>query len=140
MSNVVYAVEPQLTLEEFISVLQRSTLAERRPVDDPARIAGMLKNADVILTARVDGRLIGMARAITDFSYCSYLSDLAVDQHYQRRGVGRELLRRAHEACGLRTRLILLSAPAAVDYYPHIGMQQHPSCWIIPPQDETTRP
>jgi predicted N-acetyltransferase YhbS len=131
---LTYALEPDLTSAEFIDVLERSTLAERRPVGDPATIAGMLAHADLIVTARsADGVLIGVSRAITDFSYCTYLSDLAVDVAFQGRGIGRELIRRTHEAAGLATRLILLSAPAAESYYPHIGMTQHNSCWMIPP-------
>jgi predicted N-acetyltransferase YhbS len=90
----------------------------------------MIQNADVLITARVEGLLVGVARGITDFSYCTYLSDLAVDVEYQRKGIGRELIRRLHEKAGLETTLILLSAPAAVDYYPHIGMRRHESCWI----------
>ena len=74
------------------------------------------------------------SRAITDFSFSTYLADLAVDQDYQRRGIGKELLRLTHEAAGLNTMLILLSAPLARTYYPHIGMQRHDSCWIIPRQ------
>jgi predicted N-acetyltransferase YhbS len=94
----------------------------------------MLTHADVIVTARVGELLVGVSRAITDFSYCTYLSDLAVDEAFQRRGIGRELIRYTHEAAGLKTALILLAAPAAREYYPHIGMQKHDSCWIIPRQ------
>ena len=84
--NVVYAIEtyPELSVEAFIDVLRRSTLGERRPIDDPETIRGMLEHADIIVTARVEGRLVGISRAITDFSYCTYLSDLAVDEAYQR--------------------------------------------------------
>lgn len=127
-----YQLEPDLAPEEFIDLLRRSTLAERRPVGDLQTIRGMLQHADLIVTARVDELLVGVSRAITDFSYCTYLSDLAVDAAYQRRGIGRELIRRTHESAGLKTTLILLSAPAAREYYPHIGMQRHESCWIIP--------
>ena len=92
----------------------------------------MLRNADVIVTARdVDGLLVGVSRAITDFHYCTYLSDLAVDASAQRNGIGKRLISETHSAAGLQTTLILLSAPAAREYYPHIGMQQHDSCWII---------
>jgi len=129
---VSYCVEPDLTPEEMIDVLRRSTLAERRPVDEPGTIEGMILHADVIVTARVDGKLVGVSRAITDFHYCTYLSDLAVDEAYQRRGMGRELIRRTHEAAGLNTTLILLAAPKAEGYYPHVGMVPHDSCWIIP--------
>jgi GNAT superfamily N-acetyltransferase len=129
----VYSAEPDLGVDEFIDVLRRSTLAERRPVACRDTMAGMLKHADVIMTARDGGRLlVGVSRAITDFAYCTYLSDLAVDARFQRQGIGRELLRRTHETAGLHTTLILLAAPAARAYYGHIGMQQHPSCWIAP--------
>src|SRR5258705_331703 len=82
----------------------------------------------------LDGLLVGVSRAITDFAFCTYLSDLAVDEKYQRQGIGRELIRRTHEAAGLHTTLILLAAPKAQSYYPHIGMTRHESCWITAPQ------
>ncbi|NUQ64154.1 MAG: GNAT family N-acetyltransferase [Pirellulales bacterium] len=129
--NVTYGVERHLSAGEFVDLLHRSTLAERRPVDDPETIRGMLEHADVIVAARVEANLVGVARAITDFSYCTYLSDLAVDVAFQRQGIGRELIRRTHEAAGLGTTLILLAAPKAASYYPHIGMTSHPSCWTI---------
>jgi GNAT superfamily N-acetyltransferase len=126
-------LEPQLSAAEFIDVLCRSTLAERRPVDCLKTIEGMLRHADILATARTDdGRLVGVARSITDFHYCTYLSDLAVDQAFQRQGIGRSLIEFSHQQAGLGTTLILLSAPKAVSYYPHIGMQHHSSCWFVP--------
>lgn len=129
---ITYQLEPELTPTEFIDVLRRSTLAERRPVNDAECIAKMLEQASVIVTARNDGLLVGVSRAITDFAYCTYLSDLAVDEAFQKQGIGKELIHRTHEAAGFCTTLILLSAPKARTYYPHIGMQPHDSCWIIP--------
>jgi predicted N-acetyltransferase YhbS len=129
---ISYRLEPDLDSQEFIDVLIRSRLAERRPVSDLEVIAGMLANADVILTARADdGLLVGVSRAITDYSYCTYLSDLAIDAAFQGQGIGRELVRRTHEAAGMHTSLILLSAPHAQTYYPHIGMRRHESCWVV---------
>jgi GNAT superfamily N-acetyltransferase len=130
--TVLYILEPNLSAVEFIDVLVRSTLAERRPVSEPERIETMLRQADVIVTARIDGQLVGVARAITDRSYATYLSDLAVDERYQRRGIGRELIHRTHETAGKQTMLVLLAAPNARRYYPHIGMQPHDSCWYLP--------
>ena len=130
MSEPVYQLEPDLTVAEFIDLLERSTLAERRPVDDEARLEVMLKNADIIVTARCGDLLVGVARAITDFAFCCYLSDLAVDETYQRQGIGKELLRRVSTEAGEKTKVILLASPKAVEYYPHIGMIRHESCWI----------
>jgi GNAT superfamily N-acetyltransferase len=131
-SAIHYGLEPELTPAEFIDVLVRSTLSERRPVDDGETISGMLAHADLIVTARAEGGLlVGVSRALTDFSYCTYLSDLAVDQAWQRRGIGKQLVRRTHEAAGLHTTLVLLAAPAAREYYGKIGMTRHDSCWVI---------
>ncbi len=130
--EILYAVEPDLSAVDFVDVLRRSTLAERRPVGDMGLIAGMLRRADVIVTARdTTGRLVGVSRAISDFSYCTYLSDLAVDTSYQKQGIGRRLIEETHRVAGLGTTLILLAAPKARTYYPHIGMEPHDSCWII---------
>jgi len=130
--NVEYQLEPDLSPDDFIDVLTRSTLAERRPIHDSDAIRGMLKNAGLIVTARIGAELVGVARAITDFAYSTYLSDLAVDEKHHGQGIGRELIRRTHESAGLHTTLILLAAPKVMTYYPHIGMTKHESCWIVP--------
>lgn len=131
MTNITFQLEPELAVDEFIEVLQSSTLAERRPVDNLKVMEGMLRHADLIVAARTaDSRLVGVARAITDFHYCTYLSDLAVDQEFQQRGIGRQLIELTHEHAGRNTTLILLAAPKAATYYPHIGMQRHDSCWV----------
>lgn len=131
-AEIRYAIEPELGALEFADVLRRSTLAERRPMGEAGTLEGMLRHADVIVTARDSaGLLVGISRAISDFSYCTYLSELAVDQAFQGCGIGRELIRRTHEAAGLHTSLILLAAPKARSYYPHIGMTPHDSCWRI---------
>ncbi len=126
-----YQLEPNLSASEFIAILQRSTLAERRPVERPATIEAMLRNASVIVTCRDHGLLVGVARAMSDFAYCTYLSDLAVDIQYQRQGIGRELIRRTRAAAGSQALLVLLAAPKAESYYPHIGLTKHESCWIV---------
>lgn len=122
--------EFSLNTEEFINVLNRSTLGERRPVDDFNRITEMCKNANLIVTARVDEKLIGVARSITDYVYCTYLSDLAVDKEYQKMGIGKKLIEET-KRISPRAKLILLSAPAAVDYYPKIGMKKHNHCFML---------
>ncbi len=129
-SAITYMEEPNLSAREFVDVLERSTLAERRPTGDSHRIESMLHHADIIIAARSGGNLVGVARAITDFSFCCYLSDLAVDQAFQRQGIGRELMARVQTVAGPDAKMILLAAPQAASYYPHLGMVRHESCWI----------
>ena len=128
---IAYRIGNDLSVDAVIGLLQASTLAARRPVDDPAIIADMIRNAQLIVTAWDGDRLVGFARTLTDFSYVGYLSDLAVDTAYQRQGIGQQLIEKTREQMGPRSFLVLLSAPAAVDYYPRIGFQPHPSAWVL---------
>jgi predicted N-acetyltransferase YhbS len=129
---IEYRLGNDLDLDAVIELYRASTLGERRPVDDRRRMARMLEAANLVITAW-DGPLpVGIARSLSDFSYCIYLSDLAVRASHQRRGIGRELIRRT-QASAPEARLILLAAPKAVDYYPHIGFTRHESAWILAP-------
>jgi predicted N-acetyltransferase YhbS len=130
--NITYTLEPRLSAQEFHDVLVASTLSERRPVDDMARLENMLRQADIIVTARDGQKLVGVARAITDFSFCCYLSDLAVDIAYQSRGIGKRLIEETQKAAGPQTGVHLIAAPKAEEYYPKIGMRHVPSCWGFP--------
>ena len=125
-----YQIEENLSVEEFTEVLMKSTLGERRPISEPDRIAKMLEHGNLIITARFEGKLVGVARSMTDFLYCTYLSDLAVDENYQRMGIGKELVRMTKLATP-KAILILLAAPQAVNYYPKIGMNRHEHCFLL---------
>jgi GNAT superfamily N-acetyltransferase len=161
---VVFKTNQTITTDQFIDLLNRSTLAERRPVEDCECIDSMLRHTNLLVTAWDTGgettagsepasaettigsallslgvgnpvlgeRLVGIARSVTDFSYCCYLSDLAVDRDYQKSGIGRELIALTQAQLGPRCTIILLSAPAAVNYYPHIGFTHHPQAWLLP--------
>jgi predicted N-acetyltransferase YhbS len=129
--NINYQINPILSTKEFINILNRSTLGERRPVDDLECIESMIKNADIIVTAVINDNIVGVARAVTDFSYCCYLSDLAVDVNFQHHGIGKKLIQKVREQLKTKCKVILLSAPGAVEYYPKIGFTQHSSAWIL---------
>jgi GNAT superfamily N-acetyltransferase len=131
---IVYSTGKSISVDQFVDVLKRSWLAERRPIADTDCIAGMLQNADLIVTAWQDSLLVGVARSVTDFTFCCYLSDLAVDRAFQRSGIGRELIGRTRKQLGPRCALILLAAPAAARYYPHIGFTRHDSAWVQAPE------
>jgi predicted N-acetyltransferase YhbS len=120
----------RLDVDEVLAVYRDSGLGERRPIEDRERFTAMLRNANLVLCARVSERLVGIARSVSDFCYATYLSDLAVSLDHQRSGIGRALIL-ATQREAPQAKLILLSAPAAVDYYPHIGFTQHPSAWVL---------
>jgi ribosomal protein S18 acetylase RimI-like enzyme len=132
MTPITYSTSRKLVAEQFIDVLRRSTLAERRPIDDIERIAGMLEHGSLLCTAWEGELLVGVARSVTDFVYCCYLSDLAVDAGFQGRGIGTELIRLTQAQLHPLAKVMLLAAPKAREYYSHIGMAQHESAWIAP--------
>jgi GNAT superfamily N-acetyltransferase len=129
--NIRYETSRQISADEFTDLLKRSTLAERRPVEDPKCIQAMLQHANLLCTAWDGEKLVGIARSVTDFEYCCYLSDLAVDEKYQKMGIGKQLIRQTKFKLGGKANIILLSAPKAETYYPKIGFDAHRSAWIL---------
>jgi len=123
---IEYRVGNDLDLDAVIELYRASTLGERRPVDERARMAAMLANANLIVTAWDGAVLVGISRSLTDFAYATYLSDLAVRVSHQRLGIGTQRE-------GGQARIILLAAPKAAEYYPHTGFTQHPSAWTLGP-------
>lgn len=132
--TIEYKTDATITTDQFIQLLKASTLAERRPVDDRECMDGMMRHADLVVTAWDGDELVGVARSVTDFHYACYLSDLAVSEKHQRLGIGKRLQALTQEQLGPLCKLILLAAPAASDYYGHIGFTHHPRCWILEPE------
>ncbi|WP_053217445.1 GNAT family N-acetyltransferase [Virgibacillus senegalensis] len=128
--EVVVAIEERISREELAGVFASSGI--NRPYQDLERMDKMIEQADLLVTARNNGKLIGIARALTDFCYCCYLSDLAVDKDYQHQGIGRQLIALIQKAIGEETALILLSAPPAMEYYPKAGFQKASNAFLIP--------
>ncbi|HFE45284.1 MAG TPA: N-acetyltransferase [Nannocystis exedens] len=128
---IEYRINHPLSADLFIDVLKRSTLSARRPVEDRACMEGMLQNSNLQVSAWDRGTLVGIARALTDFHYACYLSDLAVDVAYQGDGIGSCLQRRIQGKLGPHCKMIVISAPAANAYYEHIGYINNPRCWVL---------
>jgi predicted N-acetyltransferase YhbS len=132
---ISYRTGNDLELDIVIELYRASTLGARRPVDDRPRMERMLREANLVITAWEGQLLVGISRSLTDFSYATYLADLAVRESHQRHGIGRELIRRTQAASAPAT-IILLAAPAAVTYYPHIGFTHHPQAWRLLTTDQ----
>jgi GNAT superfamily N-acetyltransferase len=127
---ISYRTGNDLDLDLAIDLYRASTLGLRRPVDDRGRMQRMLRSANLVITAWDSDLLVGISRSLTDFSYATYLSDLAVRESHQKRGIGKELIRRTQQESAPAS-VILLAAPAAEQYYPHIGFTHHPQAWIL---------
>jgi GNAT superfamily N-acetyltransferase len=124
-----YQTNAPITPAQLADVFVRSGI--RRPTDDLERMGRFIEHANLMLTAWDGDRLVGVARSLTDFCYCCYLSDLAVDRAYQKKGIGRELVQRTRAAIGDSAMLLLLAAPEAMEYYPKLGMEAVTNGWII---------
>ena len=127
---ISYRTGNDLDLDAVLDLYRASTLGQRRPIDDRGRMEQMVRQANLVITAWDDDLLVGISRSLSDFSYATYLSDLAVRESHQRQGIGKELIRLTREASAPAT-IILLAAPAAELYYPHIGFTHHPQAWRL---------
>jgi len=127
---ITYKTGNDLNLDAVIELYRASTLGARRPVDERERMRLMLANANLVITAWDGDVLVGISRSLTDFTYATYLSDLAVRLTYQRQGIGKELMRLT-QAAAPKALVILLAAPAAEKYYQHVGFTRHPQAWVL---------
>ncbi|SDK61377.1 GNAT family N-acetyltransferase [Microbulbifer yueqingensis] len=126
-----YKINEPVTTDQFVALLKASTLGDRRPIEDRECMEGMIANSNLTVTAWHKNQLIGIARSVTDFNYACYLSDLAVSLEYQKSGIGRRLQILTQEQLGPKCKLILIAAPAANQYYEHIGFDHNPRCWVL---------
>lgn len=128
---ITYRDEAQISAAQAIDLYIRSSLGERRPINNLQTFESMLKHANLTITAWDGDQLIGISRSLTDFSYVAYLADLAVDQKYQRQGIGKKLVDETKIRLGPDCMIVLLAAPKANDYYQHIGFEHNPRAWTL---------
>lgn len=128
--EITYKDSKDIKPEDISRVFMTSGI--KRPYQDLDRLDRMVKNSDIVITAWEDEKMIGIARDLTDYSYCCYLSDLAVDTDYQKRGIGEQLILKVREKIGEESSLVLLSAPGAVEYYPKVGFTNTDKAFLFP--------
>ncbi|HEX5356249.1 MAG TPA: GNAT family N-acetyltransferase [Aquabacterium sp.] len=130
--DIEYRHEATISVAQAIDLYTRSTLGERRPVHRPDIFEGMLRHADVTVTAWAGETLVGIARTLTDFTYAAYLADLAVDEAHQHQGIGTRLIEETRSRLQPECMVVLLAAPKANDYYPKVGFEHNPRAWVLP--------
>ena len=128
---IIYRDNTKVTADQAIDLYIRSTLGNRRPINNVKTFEAMLENANLIITAWDGEKLIGISRSLTDFEYVAYLADLAVDHKYQRSGIGKRLIEETKARLGSECMIVLLAAPKANEYYEHIGFEHNPRAWTL---------
>lgn len=128
---IAYKERANISPEQAIDLYTRSTLGERRPINCIETFTAMLTNANLIISAWDDEKLVGISRSLTDFAYVAYLADLAVDEQYQKQGIGKQLIEETKRRLGPNCMIVLLAAPKANAYYEHLGFEHNPRAWMI---------
>ena len=129
MTNIEYKINVPLAPNDVSALYENAGL--NRPINDKERIAKMYEHSNLVISAWDGETLVGVSRALTDFCFCCYLSDLAVRKEYQKQGIGKKLIDMTKQHIGDQSMLLLLSAPNAMTYYPAIGMQEVKNGFII---------
>jgi GNAT superfamily N-acetyltransferase len=135
MKNLVFQLEYGISLKEFQLILEDSGLSARRPMEDPLLLERMIKGANLLITARLEGQLVGLLRGISDFCYRSFIADLAVARSFQRKGIGRLLIQIARNQAP-EARLFLFSAEDAAPFYENLGFHLHERCYQLKAGEE----
>ena len=128
---ISYSDKAPITAKQAIDLYKRSTLGERRPINNVSTFESMLKHANLMITAWDGDKLIGISRSLTDFSYVTYLADLAVDEQYQRMGIGKQLIEETKARLDPECLIVLIAAPKANAYYEHLGFEHNPRAWTL---------
>jgi len=128
---IEYRTDATLDVNQVIDLYKSSTLGARRPVDKPEVFQGMIDNANIVITAWDNNQLVGIARALSDLVYVTYLADLVVHEAYQQQGIGKQLIDLTQTQAAPDCMLVLLSAPQANDYYPKLGFTHNPRAWML---------
>lgn len=128
---ITYTEHASISPEQAIDLYTRSTLGERRPIDNIKTFEAMLANANLTISAWDGEKLVGISRNLTDFAYVAYLADLAVDEQYQRQGIGKRLIEETKARLGPSCMIVLLAAPKANAYYEHLGFEHNPRAWMM---------
>lgn len=128
---IEYRTDATPEVNQVIDLYKSSTLGARRPVDKPEVFQGMIDNANIVITAWDNNKLVGIARALSDLVYVTYLADLVVHENYQQQGIGKQLLDLAQAQTSPDCMMVLLAAPQANDYYPKLGFTHNPRAWML---------
>ena len=130
LTNIAYKKNVPLEPRQILEVYASAPLSPRCDYPEE-RISAMYRSSNLILSAWDGDKLIGVARSLTDYAYCTYCSDLAIRKEYQKGGIGKELLRRTKEAAGDASNLLLLAADEAMGYYPKIGFEKVDNAFLV---------
>jgi len=132
--KIVYAKESNILVEEVIEHFNSCGYPHESDQFDDEQVEKLIAHSKLVVTARDNGKLVGIAFSITDFTSTCFISDLAVRPEYRRHGCGEELVTRSHElAGGEKVRLVSVSNSNTVDYFKTIGMEKCDDVFIIPP-------
>ena len=128
--SIAYAQEQDLPAADYISVVGATIMRDRRPIGNPKRVERMLRGSNLIVTARENGDIIGVLRAISDGEWVCYVSDLAVRDGHQRQGIGKALLDTCKAILGPGMVMVLVAYPEAETFYRRLGMGESTAFYV----------
>ncbi len=131
---ITIQVEKELSLEDYVFILKDSGLGKRRPMQDPDHLRRMIEGSNLMVTARENGKLVGLLRALTDHCYRCFIADLAVTKSHQRQGIGKKILQFTRDL-DPEARLFLFAAEDAEPFYQKLGFKLHERCYQLKPEE-----
>lgn len=128
MSEEIKIEQERITAEEYIDFLKRTDLGSQYPKERfQQRISKLVKNVSISLVARNEmGLIVGVLFGLTDYAYWLYVTDLGVDRNYERQGIGKRLMKAAHNEAGGEKDIAvyLIANENAISFYEKLGMKR----------------
>ena len=128
MNGKIKILAERISGKEYIEFLKRSDLGSQYPKERfEDRIAKLVNTVSISLVARNEcGTVVGVLFGLTDFAYWLYVTDLGVDRAYTGQGIGRQLMKTAHEIAGGEKNIAvyLIANENAIGFYEKLGMKK----------------
>ena len=128
MNEKIEINEERISSKEYIEFLKRTDLGSQYPKERfEERIAKLVTTVSLSLVARNrEGIIVAVLFGLTDYAYWLYVTDLGVDRDYEGQGIGRQLMKMAHERAGGEKDIAvyLIANENAIPFYEKLGMKK----------------
>ncbi|AZB16979.1 GNAT family N-acetyltransferase [Chryseobacterium indologenes] len=131
MSNIIFKINEKIEIKTIKDLFFMSDYLPISNMNDDLRLQKMFDNANLVVSAWSENKLVGIARSLCDFSYCCYLSDICVNKEFRHLNIGKRLIEITREHAGKECKIILHSSEDALNFYDKIGMKRISEAFII---------
>ncbi len=118
IENLKISLDDEIETDEVIEIYRANKWSS---AEKPELLISALKNSDALVTARISGKLTGIANAISDGFLVVYYPHMLVHPDYQGQGIGREMMKCLQTRYAAFHQQMLVADGKAMEFYKTLG-------------------